>query len=122
MSEPAIAASEPELSCADRVLPSGRSVLVKIAEGREELEVRSPSGDVEVRVTLTADGPVVTLRGARLELESPDTIAVNCRRLEVSTAEATSLTSGGTTRIDSTEVRMTTTEDIHMNGAFIRLN
>lgn len=122
MNEQAIVVPEPETSTVDRLLPSGRSVVLKVTEGREELEVRSSSGDVEVRVTLTAEGPVVTLRGARLELESPETIAINCRKLEVHTSEATNLSSDGTTRIDSTEVRMKTTEDIHMNGAFIRLN
>src|SRR5579859_547084 len=64
----------------ERNLPSGRSVVVRVDGGKEELEVRSPNGDVEVRITLTDAGPVVSVRGARLELESPDAVSVNCRR------------------------------------------
>src|SRR5262249_12082466 len=43
----------------EQLLPSGRSVIVKTADGREELEIRSPRGEMEVHVTLTETGPVV---------------------------------------------------------------
>src|SRR5262245_9319633 len=75
----------------EQALPSGRSVLLKLTGAAEELEVRSPQGDVEVRITLSDQGPVVHLRGARLELEAPDTIALNCRHLEVNTEDSTLL-------------------------------
>ena len=47
----------------------------------ETLEVVSPDGDVEVSIRLSPEGPVLKLRGARLEIESTDVVAVNCRRL-----------------------------------------
>lgn len=101
-------------TAAQRSLPSGRSVIVKTADGREELEVRSPQGEMEVHIILTETGPVVRLRGARLELESPETVALNCQRFEVNAAEAV--------RITGRELRVRTESDIHMNGATIRLN
>jgi hypothetical protein len=99
----------------ERALPSGRSVVVRVNGGSEELEVRSAEGDVEVRITLTDSGPVVSLKGARLELESPDAVAVRCRRLDIETEEATRLASAGETHILSED-------DIHMKGKIIRLN
>jgi hypothetical protein len=105
-----------------RPLPSGRSVLLRIDGGHEELEVRSPEGGVELTVLLTADGPVVRLRGARLELEALDAIALRCRRLEVSASEGTHLHSGGEVRITGQEMRVRTQGDIHMDGDIIRLN
>lgn len=99
---------------AESLLPSGRSVVVKTADNREELEVRSPQGEVEIHIALTASGPVVRLRGARLELESPETVAVNCRRFEVHADDEV--------RIAGRELRVRTESDIHMNGATIRLN
>jgi hypothetical protein len=98
----------------EQLLPSGRSVIVKTADGREELEIRSPRGEMEVHITLTETGPVVRLRGARLELESPETVVLNCRRFEVNAAEEV--------RIASRELRVRTEADIHMDGATIRLN
>jgi len=98
-----------------RSLPSGRSVLLKVTSTGEELQIRSPTGDVEVRITLGEGGPIVHLSGARLELETPDTLALNCRRLEVKTEETIDLKSAG-------DMRVRTTGDIHMNGEIIRLN
>jgi hypothetical protein len=96
--------------------------VVKVDGSREELEVRSPEGEVEVRITLTDGGPVVRLRGARLELESPDVVAVHCRRLEVNTTEATHLLSSGDVRFTGQEMRVQTQGDIRMNGDVIHLN
>ena len=84
--------------------------------------MRSPRAEVEVRITLTDEGPVVSLRGARLELESPDVVSVNCRRLEVSASEGTQLASGGDVRITGTEMHVETKDDIHMKGKIIHLN
>jgi len=103
-------------------LPSGRSVVVKVDGGREELEIRSPAGDVEVRIILTENGPVVNLRGARLEMEATDAIALRCRRFEVQSKEGTELTSSGDIQITGHELKVRTERDIHMNGEMIRLN
>lgn len=105
-----------------RQLPSGRSVVVRVNDSKEELEVRSPQGEVEVRITLTESGPVVSLRGARLELESPDAVSVKCKSFEVTTTEGTSLHSTGDVTITGHEMKVKTEADIHMNGGVIRLN
>jgi phage gp45-like len=116
------AAAVPSSVPAEKSLPSGRSVVVRVDGGREELEVRSPQGDVEVRITLTDAGPVVSLRGARLELESPDAVAVNCRKFEVNTQEGTELKSAGAVQIEANEMNVTTTDDIRLKGKIIHLN
>jgi len=115
--------AEPD-SCAEpgHRLPSGRSVVVKVAGDCEELEIRDAEGQVEVCVSLTADGPVVRIRGGRLELNAADTIAVRCRRFEVQTKESTELSSAGELSITGRELKVRTKEDIHLNGEFIRLN
>jgi hypothetical protein len=97
----------------ERRLPSGRSVVVRFGEEGEDLEVRSPEGDVEVRIELTDAGPVIRLCGARLELEAA-AVAVRCREFDVR-AEGPLRMSGG-------ELRVKTEEDIHLNGGVIRLN
>ena len=106
----------------ERNLPSGRSVVVRVDGGKEELEVRSPDGDVEVRITLTDAGPVISLRGARLELEATDAVSVRCRQFEVNTSEGTTLASAGPVRIDGQELNVETEDDIRLKGKLIHLN
>jgi hypothetical protein len=62
--------------------PSGRLVRLEADAGREELIVCNAAGQVELRVRLTDQGPVLTLSGARIELDA-DTIALRCRELEI---------------------------------------
>jgi hypothetical protein len=66
---------------------SHRSVLLKETETGEALEILSPDGEVEIRLTFGETGPIVHVRGTRLELETPDTLALHCRKLEVTTEE-----------------------------------
>jgi hypothetical protein len=106
----------------DRLLPSGRSVVVKVDGGCEELEIRSPEGAVELHIVLTETGPVVRLSGARLELSSPDAVAVHCRRFDIKTSEGTTLASDGTVEVNGREMRVQTTDDVHLDGRYIRLN
>jgi hypothetical protein len=105
-----------------RRLPSGRSVVLKVSGAREEIEVRSPEGAVEVCITLTGAGAVVSLRGGRLELHASDAVVVNSRRFEVNASEETALHSKGDLQITGHEMRVKTAGDIHMNGGVIHLN
>jgi hypothetical protein len=125
-------AAAPALSLADppaelpadvieRRLPSGRSLVLRIDGAGEEIEIRSARGELDLRITLTDAGPVVSLRGARLEVESPD-VAFRCRTFDVQATEALTLASEREVRVVADEVRMETQRDIHLNGAFIRLN
>jgi hypothetical protein len=103
-------------------LPSGRLLVVKADQGHEEVEIQSAEGVVEIQITLTEAGPLVRLSGARIELAASDTVAVRCRRFEVETTEGTELNNRGEVKVTGDTMRMKTAGDIHMNGAFIRLN
>jgi hypothetical protein len=105
-----------------RVLPSGRSVVLKVCDGCEEMEVRSPGGDVEVRITLTDQGAVVSLRGGQLQMQAADAVSLYCRRFDVVTTEGTALGSAGDVVITGREMRVKTENDIHLNGGVIRMN
>ena len=91
------------------------------AEG-EELEVRDRGGALELSISLTEAGPMVRIRAARIALESPETISLQCRRFEVDATEAVQLQSGGEVRIGTREMRVRTEADVHLDGAMIRLN
>lgn len=105
-----------------RTLASGRSVVVKQVGGGEEVEIRSPQGEVELLITLTEKGPVVRLSGARLELDTPGELAVHCQRLDLHAREHAALRSDACLRIDSQELYVKTTDVLDMKGAPITLN
>jgi hypothetical protein len=114
---------EPEAppSSLERALPSGRRLALRIGSAGEEIEIRSPAGDIELRIALTDDGPVVSLRGARLEVDAAD-VSFRCRDFDVEASGAARVASAREIKLEANEIRAQTQGDIHLNGAFIRLN
>lgn len=105
----------------DRRLPSGRSLVLRTEPTGEEIEIRSGRGEVEVKIVLTPEGPVVTLGSGRLVFDSPD-VSFRCRSFAVQAAQELNLKSQGEVNIKANELRAETAQDIHLNGAYIRLN
>ena len=106
-----------------RQLPSGRTVSVRTADGREEIEIRSAGGEMEVRIVLTPQGPVLQLRGARLEIDSTDTVAVNCRSFEVKAADGVKIQAAGDIDVSGAgELRMKTSGQTFIDGDYVNLN
>lgn len=76
-------------------LPSGRTVVVDTSEGGEVVRFESPTGQVELQVTLTPEGPRLVFRAADVELKAEGTVRVDCNRYEVRAKEEIHHTSGG---------------------------
>lgn len=87
-------------------LPSGRDVILHVRQDREEIEVRSPDGMLELKISLTKDGPVVQLKGGRLEIESSDAVTVNCQKFEVNAAQGIDLKSRKNINVDGDYVQL----------------
>lgn len=103
------AISKPGDLALPRPLASGRTLLLTPATDtdNEQLQVVSPSGEVEVEIALTAEGPVVRVSGADLRLSSSRSI---------------DLESAGPVRIRGSELRVRTEKSVHLNGETILLN
>lgn len=80
----------------------------------EELELRAPNGDVEVRITCGPAGPQVVVHATRLEVDTPS-IAIRCSEFDLEADQALALRSQG-------EVRVKAEGDVHVNGGVVRLN
>ncbi len=105
-----------------RALPSGRSVTIRASAAGEQVEVRSPDGEVEVTIELTPQGPLVRLRGARLELAASE-VRVDCDRFSVEARHSTEIRTEGDVHIAAGgELRVQTEQDTHINGKMIYLN
>jgi hypothetical protein len=122
--EPVSLAVEPATTkVLEKRLPSGRSVVIVGGALGEHLEVRSPDGAVEVTIDLRADGPVVRLSSARMELESLEKVSVNCREFEVKASEAVRLESAAGVEILAGEhARVRAAGDLRCDGERILLN
>jgi uncharacterized protein (DUF2345 family) len=110
-------------------LPSGRSISVESAT--EHLTVRGPTGEVELRVCFTSEGPVLTFAAAAIRLESSGEVSVACERFTVEAREDLALEAGGALRaeghhVDITasrgDVRVQANDDVRVTGERIRLN
>ncbi|MFT5681043.1 MAG: hypothetical protein ACI8RZ_001949 [Myxococcota bacterium] len=96
-------------------LPSGRRVALVLGEDGEELRVHAPDGQVEVTITLTADGPVVRLSSAKLQLDAVEEVSVNCKDFKVKTT-------GGVDIQSEDEIHLKSPKDVFVEGAVIWLN
>ena len=61
-------------------LPSGRRVTAEVAPEGEQLRIESPTGDVELLVTMTERGPLLRFKAADVQLGATRDIHVDCER------------------------------------------
>ena len=81
-------------------LRGGRTL--HVADAGNVVEIRAASGQVEVRIRLTDDGPVLQMEAARLQLRATESVEIESKRIE--------LRSAGDIRADAKgEVRVTGT-------------
>lgn len=105
-----------------RELPSGHTlVLLATSDRSETLQIRSPRDEVEVTIVCGPDGPVVSLRSARLELEAPR-VAIRCEDFDLSATRSLALRSGDVGIQSAGELRIRAQDDVFINGDFLRLN
>jgi hypothetical protein len=117
----ALASPQEPVTDFERRLASGGSLHLRTRANGEELELRSAKGDLELHIVLTAAGPVVSLRCARLEVESPE-VAFRCDTFDVEAKRDVRLASEREVTITADELRAKTERDIHLNGAYVRIN
>ncbi len=95
--------------------PSQRRIVFDFANERGEIEVRTEDGALELRITLTESGPVLSVSAARIELSATETVAVRCRNFEVETTESMRLRSAG-------PIEVKAAGDLRLDGDQVFLN
>lgn len=102
---------------------SGHQVRIHDRENKEWIEVREPEGDVVLTVRLTKDGPVISAKGAKLELKSTGCIALEAKTIEIRAEEKAVVESDGGLEIGSSkQMEIHSEDDIRVNGKMIHLN
>lgn len=104
-------------------LDHGRTLAVVPAGTSQIIEVRASSGQVELRVRMNEDGPILQLNGAKLEVRSEDSIEMACKTFSVNATESVDIASqGGLTVTSEEEMQITATKDVRVRGEKIWLN
>ena len=104
-------------------LDSGWQVLVHSDEKEELLEIVEPEGVVVMKVRLTDAGPVITVRGAHLELKSIETLTLEAKKVEIKAQEEAVVESKGSLQIASSEkLDVRSEDDVRVVGKMIYLN
>jgi hypothetical protein len=104
-------------------LEHGRSLAVTSSGLSQLIEIRAASGQVELRIRMTEDGPVLQLDGVKLEVRAEDTIELSCREFKVDAAESVEIASQGGLRVGSKEEMTIESEaDVRVRGEKIWLN
>jgi hypothetical protein len=104
-------------------LDSGWQVLVHSDEKEELLEIVEPEGVVVMKVRLTDAGPVITVRGAHLELKSIETLTLEAKKVEIKAQEEAVVESKGSLQIASSEkLDVHSEDDVRVVGKMIYLN
>jgi len=96
-------------------LREGRTLSVEQTGGDELVEIRSSSGQVELRIKLTEEGPVLQMESVRLQLKASESVEIESKRIEVRATEALTLESDNEIKVDAEG-------EVRVNGKMIYLN
>jgi hypothetical protein len=104
-------------------LRNGRSLVVGEEGNEEVLQIAAASGQIELRVRLTEEGPVLQFEGARLELKATEVVDIKCKVFKVEAEESVELLSKGVMNIESEgELSIKSVDDVRVVGKIIYLN
>jgi uncharacterized protein (DUF2345 family) len=104
-------------------LKDGRTLTVA-SQGRDELvEIRASSGQLELRIKLTEEGPVLQMESVRMSLRAAEAIDLEAKHVNVKAEDKVAIESGGALEIKSDgDLEVKSTAEVRINGKLIYLN
>jgi hypothetical protein len=104
-------------------LRDGRSLEIHDEGADQVVEIRAASGQMELKVRLTEEGPVLSLEGVRLSVRAAEAIDMSCKTFKVSAEESVELASKGELRVNAEkDLSVDSAADVRVNGKMIYLN
>lgn len=96
-------------------LRDGKTLTVETTGTDELVEIRSSSGQLELRIKLTEEGPVLQMESARLSLKASEAVEIESKRVEIKATESLQLRS-------ENEIKADAEGEVRINGKTIWLN
>lgn len=104
-------------------LNHSKTLTVSPAEENDLIEVRGAGGQVELRILLTPEGPVLQMESVRLQLKASENVEVDCKNFQVRAGESVDVHSeGGMQLSGQADVRVNANGDVVVRGEKIFLN
>jgi hypothetical protein len=104
-------------------LDSGRQIIVDASKKEERIQIIEPEGEISMTVRMTGDGPVITVRGAHLELKSAESITLEAKDIRIRAEQSASLKSDVDMDIASAKrLDIQSDDEIRLDGKMIHLN
>jgi len=104
-------------------LRGGRTLAVVPAGTDELIEVRSAEGTLELRLRMTADGPVLEMESVRLLLRAAESVDIETKDFNVTAERSMDLSSKGEISVSGkADVHVDAAGDVHVTGTMIHLN
>ena len=104
-------------------LDEGRKLQVGRDGNQQVVEIRAASGQVELRVKLTDEGPVLQMEAVKVAVTTEESFSIKCKTFEVESSQDTIIQTGGELKIKSEgELDIDSPEDIRIRGKIIWLN
>jgi len=117
--------SETESAGEERTLylDEGRKLQVGRDGNTQVVEIRAASGQVELRVKLTDEGPVLQMEAVKVAVTTEESFSIKCKTFEVESSQDTIIQTGGELKIKSEgELDIDSPEDVRIRGKIIWLN
>jgi hypothetical protein len=96
-------------------LREGRTLSIEQSGTDDLVEIRSSSGQVELRIKLTEEGPVLQMESARLQLKASEAVEIESKRIEIRATETVQIAS-------KDEIKVDAEGEVRVNGKMIYLN
>ncbi|MBM3760575.1 MAG: hypothetical protein FJW36_10055 [Acidobacteria bacterium] len=104
-------------------LQNSRTITVTPADGHDLIEIHGNGGQLELRVKLTPEGPILQMESIRLNLKSSEVVSVECKTFEVRASEGVDVHSDGGMQLSGqADVRVNANGDVIVTGEKIFLN
>ncbi len=62
-------------------LRDGRKIVIK--DDEQIVEIKNPSGMLELRIKLTEEGPVLQMESVRMELKATESLEISSKRIDI---------------------------------------
>jgi len=118
----AVAETSEETDQREVYLRDGRTLIVSEQAGDQLVEIRNPSGLLELRIKLTEEGPVLQMESVRMQLKATEAVEIAAKRVEIKGTEQLELAGGEVAVTSDEDVDVDAKGEVHVVGKMIFLN
>jgi hypothetical protein len=103
-------------------LRDGRTLKVSDAGSDQLVEIRNESGQLELRIKLTEEGPVLQMESVKLQLKAAESVEIDAKKVSINGSEQLEVHGGEVKLGADEEMKIDAGGDIRVKGKIIYLN